>query len=1685
MASKDRTAVYVIDTDYKIVYFNKALRRAFPTLRLGERCYRALCEETGPCKECPLKSPKNGGALFYNKLVQRWLEISSGVIDWPGAGECQVLFVRSIQEDNKNLFYNLTAISTYDELFELNLTEDSYRILYHLEGKYVISEMEGKLSAMLKNVVTAHMVHPDDREAFLEFWDLESLLSRLMDGTGNALKGQFRKRRMDGEWNWVLQTVVPLCQGEKEDKIVMCFIQDIHEQKMKELETLDSGELVKIRKDRLTGLYGRDDFFRAVEEILQHPGKENCCLMAIDIEHFKLFNEWHGREVGDDFLRRIAGCLKQAQQKTGGVAGYMGDDDFGILLPNRPNALTDLQNQIMNLSKQYGDNAGFLPAFGVYMVDDHSIPASTMYDRASIAMASVKGNYAKRVRRYEAGMMRKLEEDHLLLSEVQRALEQREFTFYLQPKCNMVTGKIVGMESLVRWIHPEKGMISPGEFIPLLEKNGFIANLDRYIWEDVCRLIRNWLDHGYHTVPISVNVSRIDIYTLDVAECFKELVQQYRLNPSLIEIEITESAYAEEYQIITDVVEELRKAGFTVLMDDFGSGYSSLNMLKDVNVDVLKIDMKFLDMDEQSQGKGVGILEAIVSMARLVGLRIIAEGVETPKQVEFLRNMGCLYGQGYYFYRPMSIEAFEALLKDEANIDFRGIQARQLDQLRMKELLNDDLFSEAMINNILGGIALYDVYEDQVEVVRVNEQYIRILGANPADLEERQKTILDSIYQGDRAILLDVFQRAYKDLLNGAEGEVRCLREDADTIWLHLRAFFLREQDGHRLYYGSVSDVTAQRHQEQMLESSQRALSAVVHISENDEAFMKLTEENRRTAASIFAQMSPGGMIGGYCEEGFPLYFANRAMVELLGYQSYEEFAAAIGHQVVNTIHPDDLEAVMRDIGSVYYPGLEYTTTYRMPKKDGTWFWTLDKGRIIEAEDGRLAIVSACTDISETMIAQEKLAERNTALLRQNQELYFLNHDMPGGYHRCADTPGYDFLYISDRFLEIFDYSMEEIRELFDNKFMNMIHPDDRAIKERGIEGLQKNRTSQSMEYRMLSKHGYIWVIDQTKYIEYGGKLFFQGLVLDVTEMVKLRNQMQMLVKYTPEDIILAQYRDGRIQYEIIADGMGRGLGFSAEDYRAFFYEGGYGELIQKKNVEEIEEWLAACIRNRKNGQRLIPLHFADGRDVWLSLDARFIKDEPDGITYLFINRDVTPLKQKEQELWLAGKKLESILRQAGINSWDWDFKTNTLVVSKAEEWGKEELIPGKCMGRHAVLEDFPECLMDRIPCASCYREPFLSFIDRVRNGENHESLQCEIPFTTLGGGIRWIKSACETICDEQENPVRAMGYYIDITKEKQKDLTNGEDRKAFEVLREQFVCDFKVNLTQNTIFDENACELWREETGCCCGNLYTEVIRYMGNHLVLPEFQEAFWAFCDRKRMLELYHEGKRIESMDYQRLYRGEPHWMRMILHLMDQEEVSDILCHIFIMDIDPQKRQEMDLMEISETDILTGLYNRQNAIPRMEEFLSGFEDGTAALVLFDLDHFQQANELFGPSFADTMLVQAALKLKGFFRREDILCRFGGDTFLVLCKNIQEQDAKKKLAEIVGFLSTPYKNKGREMVLSISAGFAMVPKDGDALGELYPKASTALRLAKRAGGNCSRQYNFSMKETEDDRVE
>ncbi len=588
----------------------------------------------------------------------------------------------------------------------------------------------------------------------------------------------------------------------------------------------------------LTGLYFSNTFGEKAEEYLAQNKEGSYCMIAIDFEHFRLFNKLFGREQGDCLLKSVAVLLKAFVKKYGGVVGYFWGDNFGILMPYENHLIEELYQNLSLEVQKWNNVAGFLPTFGIYPIKDISIPATTLYDRATIALSSIVGNHTKHMCEYSSDMEEQLEEEVQILAEVQEALEKDEFTFFVQPQCDISTGKIVGGESLVRWFHDGK-MIPPGKFIPVLERNGFIANLDRQVWRKVCCWLRTWIDKGHHPVPISINVSRIDIFSMDVAEYLGELIDTYHLPKKLLKVEITESAYAENNDQIIRTVKQLRDADFLVMMDDFGSGYSSLNMLNSLAIDVLKIDMRFLDISEEDEEKGIGILESVVNMARQMQMPIIVEGVENQKQENFLLKMGCRYSQGYYYYKPMSVDDFEELISDEKKLDMNGIWWKQVESLRLREFLDQNLFTDSMLNNILGAAAFYDMYENTIEITRVNEPYNKLAGINSMEEDDHKKRFWNHVQHDDRAALFSIFGQAYENPAAGSQGYVHYVRSDGETLWIYLRVFFLREKDGHKLFYGSLTDMTAfqKKHSEEVRLDAEVEEFSEKHIEHADKYY--------------------------------------------------------------------------------------------------------------------------------------------------------------------------------------------------------------------------------------------------------------------------------------------------------------------------------------------------------------------------------------------------------------------------------------------------------------------------------------------------------------------------------------------------------------------------------------------------------------------------------------------------------------------------------------------------------------------------------------------------------------------------------------------------------------------------------------------------------------------------------
>lgn len=562
-----------------------------------------------------------------------------------------------------------------------------------------------------------------------------------------------------------------------------------------------------MNSNNLSDYYYNHSFMERLRKRLPEILPNTYCIVAIDIEHFRLFNKLYGRSSGDEVIRYIYTCLKQSALEYDGIDAYLGGDNFVAFLPDDDEVLNNIRQKIIKKFSEWNNTSAFFPLFGVYTIKDTSVLPELMYDHAMLALSHAEEDYKWHICRYTIEMESSLEKEVYLLAAIEEGLEKGEFTFFAQPKCNIATGQIVGAEALVRWQKPDGEVLLPGGFIPVLEKNKMIDQLDRYVWEKVCQWLKGWIDQGYSPVPISINVSRIDIYAMDVPKYIFSLLEKYQIPEHLIKIEITESAYTENNNRISHAVNTFRNRGLVVMMDDFGCGYSSLNMLKNIPVDVLKLDMRFLQFKEEERQKSANILESIVNMAGLLHLPIVVEGVENESQEKFVQKLGCRYIQGFYYYKPLPIKKFEELLRDKRQIDTQGLVYKQVEPMHIREFIDTNFVSDSMLNNVLGPVVFFEVLGGDIKITRVNEQYFRMLGEQHFE-EDIQKEFLKRIPEEERCVFHRMIEKAFENPVLGADGMIHLLCEGEQKMSVYTKVFYLREREGYRQYYCSLLDIS-------------------------------------------------------------------------------------------------------------------------------------------------------------------------------------------------------------------------------------------------------------------------------------------------------------------------------------------------------------------------------------------------------------------------------------------------------------------------------------------------------------------------------------------------------------------------------------------------------------------------------------------------------------------------------------------------------------------------------------------------------------------------------------------------------------------------------------------------------------------------------------------------------------
>ncbi len=428
------------------------------------------------------------------------------------------------------------------------------------------------------------------------------------------------------------------------------------------IELSESRKIISFtERDPLTGLLNPDYFYRYAERYDQlHPDEEMDAIV-LDIYHFHLLNERFGRARGDEILQRTADSILSAVRPLGGFAARRGGDTFLIYCPGG----TDYGKLLQSICRHSEQDAGerLRMRMGVFQRADKSVEMAHRFDRAKMAADTVRGQVTNNIAMYDDRMRERELYAERLIDDFPRAIAENQFRVFYQPKYDIRPDqpKLSSAEALVRWNHPELGMVRPDQFIPLFEENGLVEELDRYVWRTAARQIRSWREKFGRTLPVSVNVSRIDLYDPKLTDRLNALREENGLGPDDLLLEITESAYTGDSDHALAVIHELREMGFRIEVDDFGSGYSSLNMISTLPIDVLKLDMAFI-RSAFREGGDTRMLEIMIDIARALNVPVIAEGVETEEQMKALRAIGCDIVQGYYFSRPVPPEEFEAFI---------------------------------------------------------------------------------------------------------------------------------------------------------------------------------------------------------------------------------------------------------------------------------------------------------------------------------------------------------------------------------------------------------------------------------------------------------------------------------------------------------------------------------------------------------------------------------------------------------------------------------------------------------------------------------------------------------------------------------------------------------------------------------------------------------------------------------------------------------------------------------------------------------------------------------------------------------------------------------------------------------------------------------------------------------------
>ncbi|MGL5259065.1 MAG: EAL domain-containing protein [Lachnospiraceae bacterium] len=574
--------------------------------------------------------------------------------------------------------------------------------------------------------------------------------------------------------------------------------------------------------DKITSLPTGEKFKIDINKLLAEKGSIQSFCVVFDICNFKLINDRFGNKMGDEMLRKIADVMREIEKehpKNTLFISKLYSDTFAILITDVTNE--ELIEKSWKFLEKCRVESRFIGEYNLNFscgryINQPEDTADIILERAVTAHAHSKNQKSNTFVDYDEEFMERLHTQSDIMNSFSNALENEEFQIYLQPQYKASDEKISGAEVLVRWIKDGKVKYTPNVFIPVLEDSGRISELDSYLREQICQSIRKWSDADMYVVPISLNVSRIELLEKDFVAKLLKLIHKYDLQPELLHIEITETAYVGDYEYLTNVVAELSENGFHVEMDDFGSGYSSLNVLKDIAIDTVKLDMKFVEKGK-NEAKSGSILSSVVRMTQGIDLLTIAEGVEIRAQIDYLRSIGCDFMQGYYFAKPMPLEEFEKLLKgEEVQVEWKLERPIGIDDAA--NFLNATAQETLLFNTFSGGAAIVEYFNDEMNVIRINDKCFEVFAKTRDTYNVFQFNLFDAIVPEFREYIKSSLNQSIE---TGEEITGECatlpITEEDGVMWQIFSLRCIGRKGKRYLFYLVLTDITERKRLEENL----------------------------------------------------------------------------------------------------------------------------------------------------------------------------------------------------------------------------------------------------------------------------------------------------------------------------------------------------------------------------------------------------------------------------------------------------------------------------------------------------------------------------------------------------------------------------------------------------------------------------------------------------------------------------------------------------------------------------------------------------------------------------------------------------------------------------------------------------------------------------------------------------